>query len=479
MKEINCVFEVSNAHNFFLSLSSLFEYPKELPNRDFDCLWCESYTHKTIDCVEMKRTKECGNNHDADASYSASDNFQNRSPLDWFADSGASRHMTKSEGYIITGKEDHVCRLLKPIYGLKQASRCWYSKFNEAILLLGFSRCLHDPCVYYRFTAKGEYTIMVIYVDDGLVSSNIPGVLTETIEFLKTHFKVRSLPANRFVGLNISRDCQKQTLSINQSDFIKSILKRYGMAQCDPINIPANPNRRLKPEMSPKTAEERSRMKKVPYRECIGSLMYLMAMTRPYIVFSVNQVAVYVSDPGEEHWSAVNDILAYLRRTIHHGICYGDCHNSTLLGYTDADWAGELEKRKSTTGVLFLFNGGPVSYGSRRQRATALSTRDAEFYAACEGAKESIWLKSLLLEIGFDVGRVSIRCDSKCALALINGEESKTAKYIDVRCFFTREQQELGNILVTHIRGKEQPADIFTKPLPQTTFKNYREQIGV
>ena len=251
------------------------------------------------------------------------------------------------------------------------------------------------------------------------------------------------------------------------------------MAQCDPINIPANPNRRLKPEMSPKTAEERSRMKKVPYRECIGSLMYLMAMTRPDIAFSVNQVAAYVSDPGKEHWSAVNDILAYLRRTIHHGICYGDCHNSTLLGYTDADWAGELEKRKSTTGVLFLFNGGPVSYGSRRQRATALSTRDAEFYAACEGAKESIWLKSLLLEIGFDVGRVSIRCDSKCALALINGEESKTAKYIDVRYFFTREQQELGNILVTHIRGKEQPADMFTKPLPQTTFENYREQIGV
>ena len=210
------------------------------------------------------------------------------------------------------------------------------------------------------------------------------------------------------------------------------------MGQCDPINIPANPNRRLKPEMSPKTEEERSRMKKVPYRECIGSLMYLMAMTRPDIAFSVNQVAAYVSDPGEEHWSAVNDILAYLRRTIHHGIYYGDCHNSTLLGYTDADWAGELEKRKSTTGVLFLFNGGPVSYGSRRQRATALSTRDAEFYAACEGAKESIWLKSLLLEIGFDVGRVSIRCDSKCALALINGEESKTAKYIDVRYFFTR-----------------------------------------
>ena len=107
---------------------------------------------------------------------------------------------------------------------------------------------------------------MVIYVDDGLVSSNIPGVLIEIIEFLKNHFKVRSLPANRFVGLNISRDRQKRTLSINPSDFIKCILKRYGMDQYDPINIPANPNRRLKPEMSPKTEEERYKMKKVPYR---------------------------------------------------------------------------------------------------------------------------------------------------------------------------------------------------------------------
>lgn len=76
-------------------------------------------------------------------------------------------YMKQLEGYVITGKEDYVCRLLKPIYDLKQASRCKYSKFNEAILLLGFTRCLHDPCVYYRFTAKEEYTIMVIYVDDG------------------------------------------------------------------------------------------------------------------------------------------------------------------------------------------------------------------------------------------------------------------------------------------------------------------------
>jgi hypothetical protein len=105
-------------------------------------------------------------------------------------------------------------------------------------------------------------------------------------------------------------DYQKRTLSITQSDFSKSILKRYGMDQCDPINIPANPNRRLKPEMSPKTEEERHKIKEGPFWEYIGSLMYLMVMTRPDIAFSINQAAADVSDPGEEHWNEVNEILA-------------------------------------------------------------------------------------------------------------------------------------------------------------------------
>lgn len=115
-------------------------------------------------------------------------------------------YLQQSEGYVIPGKENWVCRLLKPLYGLKQASQCWYSKFDDAILQLNFKRCLYDPCVYYRTTPGGEYTILVIYVDDGLACSNMPGVLTDIVEFLRTHFKVRSLTANRFVGHDITRD---------------------------------------------------------------------------------------------------------------------------------------------------------------------------------------------------------------------------------------------------------------------------------
>ena len=387
--------------------------------------------------------------------------------------------MEQPEGFVVAGKEDWLCRLVKRIYGLKQAARCWFIKFNQAIITLGFVQCLHDQCVYYRFTKNGEYTIIIIYVDDGLICSNVSGVFIEIVNHLKKQFDVRSLPANRFVGIDISRNREKRTLSLSQPTFARSILSRFGMNDCNPMSIPAKPDRRLTPEMSPKTEDDRNYMANVPYRECIGSLMYLMAMTRPDIALALNQAAAYVSNPGREHWDAVLQILCYIKKTIHYGLVYGDCSNSTLLGFTDADWAGDLQTRKSTTGILFTFNGGPVAYGSRRQRATALSTRDSEFYAVCEGAKESIWLKSLLLELGIDVGRVSIRCDSKCAIALVSGQETHKARHIDVRYFFSREQKEMGNILVTFIRGKDQPADLFTKALPDVPFKKYRDEMGV
>lgn len=212
-------------------------------------------------------------------------------------------------------------------------------------------------------------------------------------------------------------------------------------------------------------------------REAIGSLMYLMAMTRGDIALAVNQVAAFVSNPGPGHWEAVKQTFAYLAGTIRHGICFGSSNgiNKTnpLQGYTDADFAADLVARKSTTGVLFLFHGGPVSWGSRRQRATALSTTDAEFFAASEGAREAIWLN-------VDVGQVPIHCDSKCAISIIEDHENhQRVKHIDVKYFFVREKQQQGTIQMTSIPTENQLADIFTKPLARKKFEYFRELMGI
>jgi hypothetical protein len=205
-----------------------------------------------------------------------------------------------------------------------------------------------------------------------------------------------------------------------------------------------------------------------------------MAMSRPDICLAVNQVAQFVQKPEASHWEAVKRIFAYLVKTPHHGLCYGKDGETQLNGYTDADFAGDLTTRKSTTGFVFMFHGGPVSWASRRQRSIALSTTDAEFFAVSEGAREAIWLKRLLQEIGMKVNKVPIRCDNKCAIQLVyNPENHQRTKHIDVKYFYVREQQEKGVLDISYIRTDEQLADIFTKPLPRPRFEKLRDLIGV
>ena len=208
--------------------------------------------------------------------------------------------------------------------------------------------------------------------------------------------------------------------------------------------------------------------------------MYLMAMSRLDICLAVNQVAQFVQKPEALHWEAVKRIFAYLVKTPHHGLCYGKDGETQLNGYTDADFAGDLTTRKSTTGFVFMFNGGPVSWASRRQRSIALSTTDAEFFAVSEGAREAIWLKRLLQEIGIKVNKVPIRCDNKCAIQLVyNPENHQRTKHIDVKYFYVREQQEKGVLDISYIHTDEQIADIFTKPLLRPRFEKLRDLIGV
>jgi hypothetical protein len=236
--------------------------------------------------------------------------------------------------------------------------------------------------------------------------------------------------------------------------------------------------------MTPKSEDDRNKMAATPVREALGSLMYLMAMSRPDIALAVNQVAAYVSNPGPGHWEAVKLIFSYLAGTGNFGIRYGgemaNREQSPLQGFTDANFAMDLIARKSTTGILFQLFGGPISWGSKRQRATALSTTDAEIYAASEGSREAIWLKTILGELKIDVGHIPIYCDSRCAISIIeNPENHQRVKHIHTKYFFIREQQEQGTLILRNIPTENQLADMFTKPLGKKDFEKFRNLIGV
>lgn len=392
-------------------------------------------------------------------------------------------YMQQPEGFVTSGKEEQVCRLLKSIYGLKQASRAWNKKFHAFILKFGLTQSLADPCVYFRHLRKGEideeFTVLIIYVDDGIIFSNRQQILTDILEHLKTEFEIRSLPADRFIGINITRDRPQHTIYLSQPDYIVKLLEKFNMSDCTPVAIPADPCCRLSPEMCPKNPEEEAEMKNVPYREAVGSLMHIMVMTRPDISYAIGQVAQFVQNPGKQHWRAVKRILAYLKKTLNLGLRFNK-DGDTLTGFCDSDYAGDLQTRRSTSGFVFLHLGGPVSWTSRRQQCVALSTTEAEFIAAAEATKEAVWLQQLLSELGEVNKPTSLHCDNQSAIALVkNPAFHQRTKHIDVRLFYIREAQEDGTINVIYIPTDQQSADIFTKALAVPRFERLRETLGV
>ncbi len=389
-------------------------------------------------------------------------------------------YMDQPEGFVVPGRESEVCKLMKSIYGLKQSPRAWNSRFNDFLLKFGLKRSTADPCIYFRHQGE-EMTILAIFVDDGLICSNRKENLQKIIEYLKEQFQIRTMDADRFLGLDISRNRKNRELTVAQPQFVSSLLKKFRMENCNPKSVPSDPHTHISAEMSPKTEQEIEDMKKIPYREAVGSLLYLTTTTRPDIAFAVGQVSQYCQNPGKGHWNAVKRIIAYLAGTPNYGICFKKENCKMILGYSDADFARDLDNRRSTTGYIFLHCGGPIVWASKRQRTTALSTTEAEYVAGCESAKEAVWINRLLKEIGKeDSLPVPLLCDNQSAIRLAkNPEFHQRTKHVDIKYHFIREQYENGVIDLQYVGTENQLADILTKPLETKRFQYLRQKIGV
>ncbi len=191
----------------------------------------------------------------------------------------------------------------------------------------------------------------------------------------------------------------------------------------------------------------------------------------------MNQVAQHFQNPGTAHWKGVQRIFSYLHGTSDYGLCFSGNDHGELISYTDAYYVGDLDTRKSTSGYVFIYQGGAVSWASRRQRCTSLSTTESEFVAACEAAKEAVWIQRLLSEIkNYEAKTVQIRCDNQSSISLIrNPEHHQKAKHIEVKYFFVRDQQKTGKINVTYIGTEHQLADMLTKPQPRPRLEDLRQ----
>lgn len=235
------------------------------------------------------------------------------------------------------------------------------------------------------------------------------------------------------------------------------------MTDCNSVITPLELGQGISKEMEPKTEKEVEMMSKIPYRGAIGSLLYLTLTTRPDLSYAVNLLSRYCENPGPKHWGAVKRIFRYLNGTMNLKLHYGGTKD-TITGYSDSDWAGDLDKRRSTSGFVFTMSGGAISWNSKRQATVTLSSTEAELISAVICIQEAIWLRSLNKEI-FDMNDgIKIYLDNKGAIQnLKNNNISSRTKHVDIKLKFIMEKINGNEIEICYLSTTEMPADILTK----------------
>ncbi|RVW87666.1 Retrovirus-related Pol polyprotein from transposon TNT 1-94 [Vitis vinifera] len=307
-------------------------------------------------------------------------------------------YMIQPEGFIVQGQENLVCKLRKSLYGLKQAPRQWYKKFDNFMHRIGFKRW-----------------------------SDI-----EKINNLKKQL------SKQFAMKDLGAAKQNPWFNMNEAK---------------PVSTPLGSHFKLSKEQSPKTEEERDHMSKVPYASAIGSLMYAMVCTRPDIAHAVGVVSRFMSRPGKQHWEAVKWILRYLKGSLDTCLCFTGA-SLKLQGYVDADFAGDIDSRKSTT--------------------------EAEYVAATEAGKEMIWLHGFLDELGKKQEMGILHSDSQSAIFLAkNSAFHSKSKHIQTKYHFIRYLVEDKLVILEKICGSKNPADMLTKGVTIEKLKLCAASIGL
>ena len=381
-------------------------------------------------------------------------------------------YMLQPTGYVVPSKEHLVCKLKKSLYGLKQSPRCWNKAFCEYIETIGFRQNAADPCVFTRIV--DTVTIVAVYVDDMIIISATSEEMEEVKQSLADRFKMKDMgPLHYCLGVSIIQE--EGCIFLHQKQYILSMMKRYGLAEAYPVSTPADASVKLVKDDGFSQGVD-----PVKYQLMVGSLLYAAMATRPDIAHAVGVVSKFNSKPSEAHLTAVKRILRYLKGTANLALKYQKSEKGSLIGYSDADWGGDLDSRHSTTGSLFLMAGSPISWSSKKQTVVALSTSEAEYIALCLTTQEAVWIRRLLTELLVPVGQVMLMEDNQAAIAIArNPVAHARTKHIDIRFHYVREALQNGVIDVHYCPTSKMLADLLTKSLSKGRFKTLRSAMGM
>ncbi|KAL5577449.1 hypothetical protein UlMin_019148 [Ulmus minor] len=335
----------------------------------------------------------------------------------------------------------------------------------------GYSVTPADSSLFVKAN-KGKLAIVLVYVDDLIITGDDEAEILRTKENLSVRFQMKELgQLKHFLGLEVDRT--QEGIFLCQQKYAKDLLKGFGMLECKPISTPMEPNAKM-------CAHEGKDLEDATmYRQLVGSLIYL-TLTRPDISYAVGVMSRYMQNPKKPHLEAVRRILRYVKSTIDYGLLYKKGEDCKLVGYCDADYAGDHDTRRSTTGYVFKLGSGTISWCSKRQPTVSLSTTEAEYRAAAMAAQESTWLIQLMNNLHQPVDyAVPLYCDNQSAIRLAENLVFHTrTKHVEVHYHFIREKVLQEEIEMKQIKTDDQVADLFTKSLSSGKVEMFRCQLG-
>ncbi|KAM1296793.1 hypothetical protein ACFX2I_023596 [Malus domestica] len=371
-------------------------------------------------------------------------------------------YMKQPSGFIDKQFPHHVCKLQRSLYGLKQAPRAWFQRFSDFLFQLGFDE---STCEYslFVFNKRGVYIILLIYVDDILITGNSPRQMAHLIKKLGSLFSMKDLgPLSYFLGIEVKYN--GDAMHLCQSKYALDLLTRTKFTAAKPISTPVSSGQKLSAYVGDPYANSEL------YRSVVGALQYL-TITRPDLSYAVNQICQFMHSPKNTHWMAVKRILRYLKATYNHGLLYKP-GTATLTAYSDADYAGNPDTRHSTGGFCVYLGSNLVSWSSKKQKTVSRSSAEAEYRQLAYTAAELSWLRSLYKDLHLHLVPPTIWCDNISSIALASNPvfHSRT-KHLEVDYHYVREKVVRKQLFVSYVCSQDQLADIFTKGLSSSRFK--------
>ena len=381
-------------------------------------------------------------------------------------------YMEQPLGYIAQGESSQVCLLKKAIYGLKQSPRAWFHKLSKLLFTYGFISTVSDPTVMRKRTPQG-CVVLAVYVDDIILTSSDEAEVATTKVYLHQHFLTRDLsPPRYFLGLEIAY--RRDQMVLCQRKYALDLLEETGMLGCKPIASPMETNIDWW-NKSTALLEDAGL-----YRRLVGKLIYLI-VTRPDIAYAVSVLSQFMQAPCMVHLDGVHRVLAYIKRAPGKGLLYQKQGHLLVEAYSDAGYAGDKADRKSHGGYATYVGGNLVTWRSQKQSVVSRSTAESEYRAMADTTAEILWLRSLLIELGFPPpSPMKMYCDNEAATFIVSNDTfHMRTKHIEVDCHFIRQYVMDGTICTPHVPSTHQLADIFMKALAGTAYETIGGKLGM